>query len=62
MPGLAAKLNAAEKRLATERTEVPARRTVQSARAAADPPVARASSNMASGKPYSNAAPETQSH
>ncbi|MEA3106539.1 MAG: hypothetical protein QOI88_1144 [Gammaproteobacteria bacterium] len=63
MPDLAAKLSAAEKRLASERTPVPARRTVQSAsRAAVDPQVARASSGMASGKPYSNAAPETQSH
>jgi cytochrome c-type biogenesis protein CcmH/NrfG len=63
MPDAAAKLNAAEKRLASERAPVPARRTVQPApRAAADPQVARASSGMASGKPYSNAAPETQSH
>ena len=46
LPGLAAKMSAAEKGLASGNTPVPARRTIQAA----------------SGKRYSNAAPETQSH
>ena len=49
MPGLAAKLSAAEKRLASERSTVAARRVVQPA------------SHAPAGR-YSNAAPETQSH
>jgi cytochrome c-type biogenesis protein CcmH/NrfG len=62
-PGLAAKISAAEKRLASERSSVAARRTVQPApRAPAKPQVARASQNMAAGRRYSNAAPATQSH
>ena len=46
MPGLADKISATESRLASDRAPV----------------VARASANPASGKRYSNAAPETQSH
>jgi Flp pilus assembly protein TadD len=46
LPGLAAKMSAAEKGLASASTPGPARRTIQAA----------------SGKRYSNAAPETQSH
>jgi cytochrome c-type biogenesis protein CcmH/NrfG len=46
MPGLADKISAAESRLASDRAPV----------------AARASANPASGKRYSNAAPETQSH
>jgi cytochrome c-type biogenesis protein CcmH/NrfG len=46
MPGLADKISATESRLASDRA----------------PAVARASANPASGKRYSNAAPETQSH
>jgi cytochrome c-type biogenesis protein CcmH/NrfG len=46
MPGVAAKISAAQAKLSSGRA----------------PPVARASVNGASGRRYSNAAPETQSH
>jgi hypothetical protein len=63
MPGLDAKISVAEKRLASERSPVAGRRTVQSApHVPADSPLVGASANTAPGKRYSNAAPETQSH
>lgn len=62
-PGIQAKIAAAEKRLASERSPSGGRRPVQSApRTPADPALARASASTSPGKRYSNAAPETQSH
>jgi hypothetical protein len=63
LPGIQAKISAAEKRLASDRVPGAARRPVPAATSAsADPALARASANTAPGKRYSNAAPETQSH
>ena len=63
MAGIAAKISAAKARLSPTRSSVAARPTVQSApRAPAQPAVVPALVNRNPGRPYSNAAPEAQSH
>jgi hypothetical protein len=61
MPGVAAKITAAEARLSSKGSAVAVRRTVGPP-PRADVPVAAASVNGPPGRRYSNAAPETQSH
>jgi cytochrome c-type biogenesis protein CcmH/NrfG len=63
MPGIAAKITAAEARLPAKQSSIAARRTAQPpVRAPAELPVTAASVKGATRGRYSNAAPETQSH
>jgi len=62
-PGLSAKITAADKRLASDRSSLAARYAVRSLpHAPAKPESTRALGSLAAVKHYSNADPETQSH